>query len=190
LPAVIPVDGTVDNTVIVNTFANYFASNSSPFNDCLNDAFKLQYQGLEEQYTASPIVHRNLFDVELISNVINKMDYGKAGRLDDLTSELLKFSQPIVVCIFTKLFNLFTRNGPIPKSFGESYTLSIPKCEGRLHLLSHDDFRDISISCVISKLFEIAIIDRYQVTLLHLITSLNFKRILAVETLFTLLEMS
>jgi Reverse transcriptase (RNA-dependent DNA polymerase) len=37
----------------------------------------------------------------------------------------------------------------------------IPKCEGRLHSLSHDDFRGISISCVFSKLFEMAIIDRY-----------------------------
>jgi len=37
----------------------------------------------------------------------------------------------------------------------------MPKCEGRLHSLSHDDVRGISISCVISKLFEMAVIDRH-----------------------------
>jgi len=133
-PAVIQVDGTVDNSVIVNTFANYFASNCSPFNDCRNEAFKLQYTG-------SHIVPRNLFDVELINKLINKMDNGKAAGLDD-------FSHPIVVCILTKLFNLFIISGHIPECFGESYTVPIPKCEGRLHSLSHDDFRGISISCV------------------------------------------
>jgi len=52
-------------------------------------------------------------------------------------------------------------NGHIPESFGESYTVAIPKCEGRLHSLSHDDVSCILISCVIYKWFEMAIIDRY-----------------------------
>jgi len=115
-PAVIQVDGTVDNSVIVNTFANYFASNCSPFNDC-NEAFKLQYQVLRDQYTGSPIVPKNLFDVELINKLINKMDNGKAAGLDDLTSEHLTFSHPIVVSRLTKLFYLFILNGHIPECF-------------------------------------------------------------------------
>jgi len=56
---------------------------------------------------------------------------------------------------------LFIINGYIPESFDESYRGPITKREGRLHSLSHDDFRGISISCVISKLFEMAIIDRF-----------------------------
>jgi len=48
--------------------------NCSPFNDCRNDAFKLQYTG-------SPIVSKNLFDVELISIPINKMGNRKAAEL-------------------------------------------------------------------------------------------------------------
>jgi len=63
------------------------------------------------------------------------MDNGKAAGLEDLTSEHLKFSHPIVVCILTKLFNSFIINGHIPESFGESYTVPIPKCDGRLHSL-------------------------------------------------------
>jgi len=80
-----------------------------PFNDGRNDAFKLKYQELREQYTGSPIVPWNLFDVELISNLINEMDSGKAAGLDDLTSEHLTFSHPIVVCrpILTKLFTYY-----------------------------------------------------------------------------------
>jgi len=84
-----------------NTFANYFASSCSPFNDTRNDAFKLQYQELREQYTCSPIVPRNLFDDELINNLINKMDNGKAAGLDDLTNKHLKCSHPIC-CLYIK----------------------------------------------------------------------------------------
>jgi len=85
--------------LLLTHFANYFALNYSPFNDSYNDAFKLQYQELREQYNGSSIIPRNLFDVELINNLINKMDTGKAAGFDDLTSEHLKFSPPIVVCI-------------------------------------------------------------------------------------------
>jgi len=100
-------------------------------------------------------------------DIINKMDNVNAARLDDLTSEHLKFSHRIVVCISTKLINFFII---IPESFGENYAVPIPKCEGRLHSLSHDDFRDISFSCVISKLSEMAIIDRYSS---YFLTSVN-----------------
>jgi len=33
---------------------------------------------------------------------------------------------------------------------GESYTVPIPKCEGHIHSLTHDDFRGISVNYVIS----------------------------------------
>jgi len=60
------------------------------------------------------------------------MDNAKAAGLDDLTSEQLQFSHPIVVCKLTKLFKLFIINGHIPESVGENYAVPIPKCEGRL----------------------------------------------------------
>jgi len=53
------------------------------------------------------------------------MDNGKAAGLDDITSEHLKFSHPIVVFTLTKVFILFIINGHILESFGESYTVTI-----------------------------------------------------------------
>ena len=60
-----------------------------------------------------------------------------------------------------KLFNLFVKNEYIPGSFGISYTVPIPKQDGRSHSLSVNDFRGISISPVISKVFEHAILNRF-----------------------------
>ena len=89
------------------------------------------------------------------------MKSGKAAGLDELSCEHIKFSHPIVVSILSKLLNLFIKIGYIPVSFGASYTVPIQKCDAQTRRLSVDDFRGISISPVISKLFEMAILDRY-----------------------------
>ena len=89
------------------------------------------------------------------------MKRGKAAGLDDITAEHLKFCHPIVVSILCKLFNFFISTAHIPHGFGASYTVPIPKCDGRTKSLTEDDFRGISVSPVISKLFELAILDRY-----------------------------
>jgi len=67
----------------------------------------------------------------LLSRLISSLKRRKAAGLDELTGEYLQFSHPIVVSILVKLFNLFISTGHIPASFGASYTVPIPKCDGR-----------------------------------------------------------
>ena len=55
-----------------------------------------------------------------------------------------------------------TMIGHVPSHFGVSYTVPIPKCDGRSRALTVDDFRGVSISPVISKLFEVVILDRFE----------------------------
>jgi len=95
--------------------------------------------------------------VELVSKLISKMANGKAVGLDELSSEHLKHSQPIVIRVLTKLFNLFIMYHHIQVSFGCSYIVPIPKRDGHCRALSVDDFRGIS------KVFEMAILDRFSV---------------------------
>ena len=63
----------------------------------------------------------------------------------------------------SKLFNLMMHNGYVPRKFGQSYTVPIPKSSCNLYSksITVDDFRGISISPVISKVFEHCILDRY-----------------------------
>jgi retron-type reverse transcriptase len=112
-------------------------------------------------YYGNIIQENQTFDVELISSLIENMKEGKAAGLDGLTSEHLKFSHPILVVVLCKLFNLLVSHSHIPESFGLSYTVPIPKCDGRKRSLTVDDFRGISISPVLSKLFEQCVLDRY-----------------------------
>lgn len=67
----------------------------------------------------------------------------------------------IILCKFTKLFNMFILFEYLPRGFGLNYTVPIPKCDSRSRSLTVDDFKGISISPVISNIFEMAVLDRY-----------------------------
>jgi hypothetical protein len=104
------------------------------------------------------------------------MTNGKAAGLDELSCEHIKFSHPLIVSILCGLFNLFLKYGHIPDCFGSSYTVPIPKCDVRSRSLTVNDFRGISISPVISKLFELAIIDRFMSYLATSDNQFGFKK--------------
>ena len=158
---IIQVDGTADVLLIVDNFAKYFESCCMPFNNKRNDELQAQYNERRADYVGCPINNNQQIDVELLSNLIASMKKGKAAGLDELSCEHLMYCHPIIVIILSRLFNLFIELGHVPQGFGASYTVPIPKCDGRTRALSVDDFRGISISPVISKLFELAILDRF-----------------------------
>jgi len=73
-----------------------------------------------------------------LSELIAHMENGEVAGLDDLFCEHLKYCHPVAVIILFKLFHLFVLFEYLPRGFGLSYTVPIPKC---VH-----DFRGISIS--------------------------------------------
>jgi len=84
--------------------------------------------------------------------------------LDDITVEHLCYSSGILPCILSKLFNMCMTVDYVPLSFGKSYTVPILKDKNAIHCksLTVDDSRGISISPVISKIFEHCILNRYR----------------------------
>jgi len=97
-------------------------------------------------YQGCIIEQDELFDAELILKLVQNMGNGKAAGLDELTVEYIKYCHLIIKCVLYKLFNLFIDTGNITEDFRASYTVHIPKCDGRVRALSVDDFRVISIS--------------------------------------------
>ena len=160
---IIQVGGTADSNVIVNNFAKHFEEVCQPFTAARNAELKAQYDDVRANYSTLPVFSdAEIFDAELVGNLLVKMKNGKAAGLDGITSEHLKHSHPSAVVILCKLFNLFIATGHIPISFAASYTVPIPKCDGRSKSLEVNDFRGISISPVISKLFELCVLERYR----------------------------
>ena len=65
--------------------------------------------------------------------------------------------------MLAKLFNFMICISHVPASFGESYTVPLLKVSNSAYSksITLNDFRGISISPVISKIFEHCILDRY-----------------------------
>jgi len=158
---VVQVDGIADCDTVATNFARHYESTYKSSNTDHNKALKAEYKAYRAKYFGSSLTDQQSFDVELLSRLINNLKRGKAAGLDVLTSKHLQFSHPIVVSILVKLFNLFIFTSHIPVSFGASYTVPIPKCDGRTKALFVDDFRGISICPIISKLFEMAVFERF-----------------------------
>ena len=109
----------------------------------------------------------SVFTVELLNKLLDQMKNGKAAELDNITCEHLKYSHPVLITVICKLFNLFMINGSVPTNFGKSYTVPIPKGNVTRQTLTADNFRGISISPTISKLFEHAVLVRFFTLFCH-----------------------
>jgi hypothetical protein len=100
--------------------------------------------------------------------------------LDCITSEHLQNCHPITSTLLAKLFNLMMRYHYVPRGFGLSYTVLIPKVKDcRSKAMICDDFRGIAISSILSKVFEHSIIDTFNSFLSTNDNQFGFKKGLA-----------
>jgi len=161
--SIVHVDGITDANDIVNKFQAYFAGNCSSLTRDGADRLKAEYENKRSDYCGLPFTEEFEFDVELVEKSTNSLNKGKAAGLDGLTSEHLQHCHPAVFSLLTRLFNLMVYGGTVPDAFGLSYTVPLPKSNyaAKSKSLTVEDFRGISISPVISKIFEKCILERY-----------------------------
>jgi len=143
---------------IAKNFAKHFEKVCTPVTADHNNRLETKFEMMRASYFSYSIDTREPIDVQLLSELITHMENGKAAGLDDLSCEHLKYCHPVAVIILCKLFNLFLSFEYLPRGFGLSYTVPIPKCDNRSRTVSVDDFRGIFISPITSKLFEMAIL--------------------------------
>jgi hypothetical protein len=171
------VGGVVDSAEIAKNFADHFAKAYACNNLHRAEVLKLKYLETRPDYSGSPLFVEQLFDVELIGNIIADLSRGKAAGLDSLTAEHLQNSHPILVSVLVKLFNLIILSCHVPKSFGKSYTVPLPKVKDcRTKTMTVDDFRGIAITCVLSKVFELGLYARYKNYLSSCDNQFGFKK--------------
>ena len=98
-------------------------------------------------------------DVELVSKAIDRIECNKAPGFDGLTIEHIACAHPSIVIILSKLFNILLYTGLVPDDFGKGVTAPIPKFKGNKRKVTSDDYRGITICPVISKMFELCIMN-------------------------------
>jgi len=170
------VDGLVDDNDIVSKFVNYFAEASSNLTEEGSSNLQQIYENNRPNYCGSSHSEQYDFDCELIDNIVHNMKHGKASGLDGLTVEHLLHCHPVIYSLLSEIFNLFIKYGFVPDEFGRSYTVPLPKGNSVNKAMAVDDFRGISISPVISKVFESCILNRYSGFLVTSDNQFGFKK--------------
>lgn len=91
---------------------------------------------------------------ELIAFALMKMEKGKSPGFDSVSVEHLENCHPVLFSLLSNLFNSMILNSVVPLAFGKGITIPIPKTESSNGIHRLDSFRGITLSPVISKLFE------------------------------------
>ena len=160
-PKCLQIDGSINAKEIADNFARHFEKSCCDLSVNGSERLSQLYETQRCNYVGSPMLLENRIDAELVETIIKEMKRGKAAGLDGLSVEHLSNCHPILPGILARLFNLILKIGHVPNQFGMSYTVPLIKVNGCTKNLSVDDFRGISISPVISKIFEHCILRRF-----------------------------
>lgn len=92
-------------------------------------------------------------NVELVDQCLQRLKKGKACGPDDLCAEHLQYAHPALILHLKILFKLIMLHGFVPNSFGIG--ISVPLIKDKAgNINSVDNYRAITLSAIISKLFE------------------------------------
>lgn len=102
----------------------------------------------------------DVFDITDVENSLSRLKNGKASGLDGLTKEHISYAHPAIICHLKILFNLIYMHGFVPDDFGKGVTVPVPKDKSG-DLASVSNYRPITISPVISKVFEYCLLNKF-----------------------------
>ena len=170
------INGLTDDAQIAEAFAVHFSKTCTSFNENQNSRLQRIYCDMRLNYVGDPLLESYKFDAELVDSVCSKMKRGKAAGLDELTIEHVVCSHPVLVNILVKLFNLIMSGAHVPYGFRLSYTVPLPKEENYHKRNIVDNYRAISISPILSKIFEQCLLTRYNKFMVTSPNQFGFKK--------------
>ena len=103
----------------------------------------------------------DIFNVADIEKGVNALKNGKASGVDGLSKENITNCHPAIIVHLKLLFNMIYLHGFVPDDFGKGIT--IPVLKDKLgDVSSVDNYRPITISPVISKIFEYCLLFQFE----------------------------
>jgi len=132
------------------------------FSDAFSDVYFDSYSDAPSYIKCLDKVHSvirdedcipNLFTVADIEKGVNALKNGKASGVDGLSKENIINCHPAIIVHLKLLFNMIYLHGFVPDDFGKGITIPILKDQAG-DVSSFDNYRPITVSPVISKVFE------------------------------------
>lgn len=149
------VGGCTSASSIADVFASHFAEVGIPNDRGVQAGHMAEFYGKLKLH-AGPAMSQPL-TVELVDSCVRSLKRGKASGLDGLSAEHILFAHPICTLLLTRLFNLMLRFSYVPGCFGLGVLIPLLKSR-ELDCSSCDNYRGITISSILSKLFESCIL--------------------------------
>jgi exonuclease III len=143
-------------TMFADTFEKACLPNSSTNSMRLFKQFLEYYDGyIHRNNKSDPNMH---ISVELIDCCLHKMKLHKASGIDGLETEHLLYAHPILIYCLSVLFNSCLQHGYVPNDFGIGLIIPIIK-DKQGDSCNINNYRGITLSPVISKLFEMCLME-------------------------------
>ena len=103
---------------------------------------------------------RDLFTVDDIVDAVNRLKLGKAPGFDGIVKEHIVHAHPSIFVHLQLLFNMVYVHGYVPEDFDRGLTVPVPK-DKLGDLTSAQNYRPITLSPTIAKLFEHCIVSKF-----------------------------
>ena len=146
------VDSKQDNEGIANIFKDKFSSISSVCQDAVTN---WKARSVDNAFEVSRL---SVEDVDKV--IFQHMKHGKEAGYDNLTLEHLTFSHPSIVYHLCRLFNVCLKHSYVPDEFGQGIIIPLVK-DKHGDTSSSDNYRGITISPVISHVFEVCLLNKF-----------------------------
>ena len=165
------VDGSTSEPAIANSFKNAFQRNSRPNNqsrvDDLNAKFNVKYDEFSSNHSESCNCSDFHISLNHVIDALGKMKAGKCADEEGINAEHLQHAPLSFLLRLSSLLNNMLSHGFVPDQFRLGFMIPIIKDTNE----SHSDvgnYRGITISPIVSKLFEHILKDIFSE---HLVTS-------------------
>jgi len=147
------INGSFDNASIAESFRAHLADIYSDSSDLVVvDEFKQQYSELKSD-NSNDNANNFSFDLDMIEQSVKLLKLNKAAGHDGIVSEHIIHGHPALLVHFKLLFNMILKTGYVPNDFGKGVVIPIIKDKtGNPSVV--DNYRPITLSPVISKVFE------------------------------------
>ena len=152
------IDGVTDSSLIAQKFADLFQTNccQAQVDNCNADAF-LQHLRLLKTSDVSGL---KLLDVETVSRCLARMKKCKAPGIDNIETEHLVYAHPLLVVQLCVLFNTMMQCSVVPETFHAGIVVPVLK-DKRGDVTDMNNYRAVTLSSCISKLFEMCLLELY-----------------------------
>ena len=157
------IDGQCNEKSIADRFATVFSATCIPNSETRHTELFQEFKSRFTHYDHTDAC-TNRVTPELLETHIAQLKRGKAPGYDGLTAEHITHAHPILYVLLSLLFNMLYIYGVVPDDFGVGIAVPlVKKMDG--DKTTSDNYRCITLSPIISKLFELVLLHLFSTQL-------------------------